>query len=274
MALWQQKLASMRYKTFTWPNNPAQCKYKVDRAFAKHKYPELRGVEIEDMDPNAIVVSGSGEFFGKQAYNYWLQLLSVYNSHGVGEFFHPLFVDVTEALFTSLDATLEPREDYVAYTFEFTINNPMPWVSTTIPQESNFRNDNSSIANNTVDSTIKVGDIVVVNGYAYYTSYGAMPRTAYLQNKTYTVTYVNYNGTHPICVGSMGWMSLSDVSKQISSTTTVESTYISYVIKAGDTLSGIAQRYGTTWSVLASINNIKNPNLIYTGDTIKIPKTS
>lgn len=274
MALWQQRLASMRYKEFTWPNNPSQCQYKVDRSFAKHKYPELRGVEIEDMDPNAVVLTGNGIFFGPNAYNYWLQLLTVFNSHGVGEFFHPLYPDVKYALFTNLENTLEPRDNYVAYTFEFTVHDPMPWVSTTIPQESDFRNDNSSIANDTVDSTIKVGDIIVVNGYAYYTSYGALPKTAYLSNKTYTVTHVNYNGTHPICVGSMGWMALTDVSKQISSTTTIESTYIQYTIKAGDTLSGIAQRYGTTWAILASINNIKNPNLIYAGNTIKIPKTS
>ncbi|WP_195430771.1 LysM peptidoglycan-binding domain-containing protein [Clostridium sp. D46t1_190503_E9] len=44
----------------------------------------------------------------------------------------------------------------------------------------------------------------------------------------------------------------------------------SYIVKEGDTLSEIAQRYGTTWEHLAKINNISDPNLIYPGETIRI----
>lgn len=44
-----------------------------------------------------------------------------------------------------------------------------------------------------------------------------------------------------------------------------------YVVKAGDTLSGIASKYGTTYQTLAAYNNISNPNLIYVGQQIKIP---
>lgn len=47
-----------------------------------------------------------------------------------------------------------------------------------------------------------------------------------------------------------------------------------YKIKKGDTLSGIASRYGTTVSALAQANNIKNPNLIYAGNTLTIPGSS
>lgn len=45
---------------------------------------------------------------------------------------------------------------------------------------------------------------------------------------------------------------------------------VTYKIKSGDTLSGIAQKFGTTVSSLASLNNIKNVNLIYAGQTLKI----
>lgn len=51
-------------------------------------------------------------------------------------------------------------------------------------------------------------------------------------------------------------------------TTTTETTYI---VKKGDTLSGIASKYGTTYQVLASYNGINNPNKINIGQTIKIP---
>ena len=44
-----------------------------------------------------------------------------------------------------------------------------------------------------------------------------------------------------------------------------------YTIKPGDTLSKIAQANGTTVSELASLNGISNPNLIYAGNTIKLP---
>ncbi|MCC2254227.1 LysM peptidoglycan-binding domain-containing protein [Ruminococcus sp. CLA-AA-H200] len=49
--------------------------------------------------------------------------------------------------------------------------------------------------------------------------------------------------------------------------------YITYVIQPGDTLSGIAQRYGTTVSALSSLNGISNPDLIYAGNTIRIPES-
>ena len=49
------------------------------------------------------------------------------------------------------------------------------------------------------------------------------------------------------------------------------SEYITYKIKKGDTLSEIAKKYGTSVSVLASINNIKDVDKIYAGNTLKIP---
>ena len=45
---------------------------------------------------------------------------------------------------------------------------------------------------------------------------------------------------------------------------------IEYVVKKGDTLSQIAQRYGTTVQELVQINNIQNPNLIFPGQILKI----
>ncbi|MGC4018739.1 MAG: GH25 family lysozyme [Muricomes sp.] len=48
--------------------------------------------------------------------------------------------------------------------------------------------------------------------------------------------------------------------------------YITYVIQPGDTLSGIAHRYNTTYKELAALNAIPNPDIIYTGETIKVPE--
>lgn len=46
--------------------------------------------------------------------------------------------------------------------------------------------------------------------------------------------------------------------------------YKTYIVKKGDTLSGIARRYGTTYQKIASDNKIANPNKIYVGQKIII----
>ena len=48
------------------------------------------------------------------------------------------------------------------------------------------------------------------------------------------------------------------------------STDSTYVVKSGDTLSGIANKFGTTYQKLAEINGLSNPNIIYPGQVLKI----
>lgn len=43
-----------------------------------------------------------------------------------------------------------------------------------------------------------------------------------------------------------------------------------YTVKTGDTLSGIASKFGTTYQHLAQINGISNPNIIHVGQVIRI----
>lgn len=43
-----------------------------------------------------------------------------------------------------------------------------------------------------------------------------------------------------------------------------------YTVQSGDTLSGIARKYGVTVRFLANLNGIQNPNLIYPGQMIKL----
>ena len=45
----------------------------------------------------------------------------------------------------------------------------------------------------------------------------------------------------------------------------------SHQVRAGETLSQIAQRYGTDVGTLAALNDIRNPDLIHVGDQLTLP---
>ena len=77
------------------------------------------------------------------------------------------------------------------------------------------------------------------------------------------VRWNNISNPNLITVGQI--LYFSDKSSSGSGTT--------YVVQAGDTLSGIAARFGTTVAELVSLNNISDPNLIYVGQVLKIPSS-
>lgn len=43
-----------------------------------------------------------------------------------------------------------------------------------------------------------------------------------------------------------------------------------YTVRSGDTLSGIASRYGTSYQAIAALNGLANPDLIYPGQTLRV----
>jgi murein DD-endopeptidase MepM/ murein hydrolase activator NlpD len=49
---------------------------------------------------------------------------------------------------------------------------------------------------------------------------------------------------------------------------------VPYVVQAGDTVSSIARRYGTTWQTLVHINELLSPNSIYPGLVIQVPRVT
>jgi GH25 family lysozyme M1 (1,4-beta-N-acetylmuramidase) len=57
----------------------------------------------------------------------------------------------------------------------------------------------------------------------------------------------------------------------LSPASTVQN-YITYIIQSGDTLGKIAQRYDTTYQILAALNDIPDPDIIYPGQTIRVPE--
>jgi LysM repeat protein len=60
-----------------------------------------------------------------------------------------------------------------------------------------------------------------------------------------------------------------EAESQTSSTPTVSTK--TYIVKKGDTLSGIADRFGTTSKILMQLNGITDPNRIQIGQELKLP---
>ncbi len=78
------------------------------------------------------------------------------------------------------------------------------------------------------------------------------------------------------CPGDWLYSRLGDLANRVneqlgSSDETLQDTDV-YTVRNGDTLSGIAQKYGYTVDELAAYNGISNPSLIVVGQEIRLPK--
>ena len=123
-------------------------------------------------------------------------------------------------------------------------------------------------ADNTPKSAIQVGNTVRVKfGVKRWANGVGMP--SWVQSNTYKVQEVS--GSKLLLGGIMSWINASDVEiiSVANSNPSVTGT-IYYVVKSGDTLGGIASRYGTTWQRLQALNGLSNPNRIYPGQRLKV----
>ena len=119
----------------------------------------------------------------------------------------------------------------------------------------------------------KVGDTVMFTGSLHYTSSYKAGTAKGCKGGLAKVTKLSVGQAHPYHLKAVagkgstvnGWVNASDVS---AVKTTSNKTY---TVKKGDTLFKIAKSYGTTVNTLASLNSIKNPNLIYVGQIIRLP---
>jgi LysM repeat protein len=56
-------------------------------------------------------------------------------------------------------------------------------------------------------------------------------------------------------------------------TVTTVTTFAAYTVQRGDTLAEIAARFGTTVAAILSANRISNPNVIFVGQRLSVPRT-
>lgn len=121
----------------------------------------------------------------------------------------------------------------------------------------------------TGSTELKVGDKVIFTGCLHYTSSYKTATAHACKAGLAKITQISAKNPHPYHLQAVagkgstvyGWVDAKDV----------QTTANTYTVKSGDTLSGIASKYGTTVAKLVELNGIKNANLIYRGQVIKLP---
>lgn len=117
---------------------------------------------------------------------------------------------------------------------------------------------------------------------AYYGDYNRLQNTTTSWNNWIGVQYtdvgringINGNVDRDLFTSSIFLNNTGEIPEVTPPTNETNNQTMQYVVKRGDTLSEIAQEYNTTVNQLVSLNNIKNQNLIYVGQTLKIPISS
>lgn len=120
--------------------------------------------------------------------------------------------------------------------------------------------------------TYKVGDLVNFTGCLHYTSSQKSGVARGCKAGIAKVTNTAKGNAHPYHLVAVsgkgstvyGWVNASDIAGKATGTKT-------HKVVKGDDLSKIAKKYNTTVDALVKLNGIKNKNLIYVGQTIKLP---
>ena len=123
------RLASMRYKDYTWPHNPETYTVEYRRSVVVHKVP-FGGYLMQDLGKTYRVLRGEGVFAGENAYDQFRELEAVFEEEDAGILVHPVWETVREdpasysAGLIQTDSTMEhpaapsrpDGEDTVVYT--------------------------------------------------------------------------------------------------------------------------------------------------------------
>ena len=83
----------------------------------------------------------------------------------------------------------------------------------------------------------------------------------------------NISNPNLIYAGDILILPTKETNSEVINNNSTSSNQNIYIVKSGDTLSQIAQDFGTTISAIANANNIQNVNLIYVGQRLVIPNS-
>ncbi len=130
---------------------------------------------------------------------------------------------------------------------------------------STTNNNNNSSSNQTAAAgetyTVRAGDTLSGIAAQFGTSYQNLANINHLSNPNQI-----YVGQTLVIRGGAPAQPATPSNNNTGSGT--------YTVQAGDTLSGIAAKFGTSYENLASLNGISNPNLIVVGQTLRVSGNS
>lgn len=107
----------LSYKTFVWPHNPHTYREVTTRT--PEYYTQDGETYFKGMSGLKRTISGSGVFYGEDAYDQYKKLQRLAEESSAGNLEHPIF-GIRYCYLTLLEVLQEPKENYVSYRFEFT----------------------------------------------------------------------------------------------------------------------------------------------------------
>lgn len=107
----------LSYKTFVWPQNPTT--YKEEYIREPQYYTEDKTVYFDGMGDMKRIITGSGVFYGADAFTQFKKLSALFEDATAGNLEHPIW-GIRYCYFTGLELTQEPKDNYVSYRFTFT----------------------------------------------------------------------------------------------------------------------------------------------------------
>lgn len=175
------------------------------------------------------------------------------NLHTVGDYHMP----AGRTLFTCKISGIFPRQQY-PFVFAGSSLNPYEYI-----YFFELTSDKKQVCRFAISDTPTIADVYIEN-----LQYGEKDGT---NDVYYTITLRRYMPAQAIqSTGTAVTASSSTTRTTPLNITTPKQ----YTIQRGDTLSAICKKFygdASLYTKLATANNIKNPNLIYTGNTLVIP---
>jgi nucleoid-associated protein YgaU len=160
----------LKYKNFTWPNNPSNFNIGLSKRVVSHEYPQINGAEHEELGSEARIFTGSGVFFGPNAYTNYRKLEKLYFDNSVGRLVHPKYGSYP-CNFTKISSKEEPLPYYVEYEFEFVENRDINTIVKIIEKKPSSSSSSSSKKTNKSSKkyyTVKKGDTLWAISKKYY----------------------------------------------------------------------------------------------------------
>jgi LysM repeat protein len=123
-----------------------------------------------------------------------------------------------------------------------------------------------SISGPSVVHIVEAGQTLGLIASLYNTTVDVIVEANQLSDPNYV-----YIGQELVIPGSASSLTGTSTAPSAPQSATLATSGTTYVVQSGDTLYGIAGRFGSSVSAIASANNINDPSYIYTGQHLTIP---